>query len=106
MVNTAAYNYSSTPIMNSVVRQSPSFPMEGSTDFTDDNSSSVRGRSRSFSQTKPPVLNTEQVTGKRRKSLCVIGTSKSEPTNVLNASGKKIHMYIQMLLFVPSRHNG
>ena len=65
------------------------------TDGRDNNLSGVRGRSRSFSmQGKPPEL--EQVTGKRRKSLCYIGTSKSDPINVLNASGKQWCILIAM----------
>ena len=88
VLNTASYGYqnTSTPVANS-----DTLALNRSSDFTDsrdDNLSSVRGRSRSFSmQGKPPEI--EQVAGKRRKSLCYIGTSKSEPTNVLNASGKQ-----------------
>lgn len=86
------YNYqsTSTPMTSSGL---PQFAVDGSRDFTDgrdDNLSSGGRRSRSFSmQTKPPDI--EQVTGKRRKSLCYIGSSKSEPINVLNASGKKMN---------------
>ena len=94
-LNPNSYNYQNT----STPMTSSQFAVDGSMDFTDgrdDNlSSDGRGRSRSFSmQGKPPDI--EQVTGKRRKSLCYIGSSKSEPINVLNASGKRILKYLLM----------
>ena len=94
MLNPTGYKYqnTSTPMTNSGL---PQFVMDGSRDFTDGNdnlSSGGRGRSRSYSmQGKPPDI--EEMTGKRRKSLCYIGSSKSEPINVLNASGKKYHLF-------------
>ena len=93
MINATSYSYqSSTPMMAAAAPQL-TFAMDKSRDFTDssrneDSSSSSRGRSRSFSiQDKRP--NVEQVTGKRRTSLCYIGSSKSDPVNVLNATGKE-----------------
>ena len=89
-LNPNGFNYqnTSTPMTSSGL---PQFAVNGSRDFTDgrdnDLSSSGRARSHSYSmQGKRPDI--EQVTGKRRKSLCHIGSSKSEPINVLNASGK------------------
>lgn len=84
--NSAGYSYqnSSTPVVGSLAP----FLM-GELDSRDDGEYSCHTRSRSVSvHAKPVMSNSEQVTGKRRKSLCYIGTSKSEPTNVLNASGR------------------
>ena len=92
MINATSYSYqSNTPVMAATPQLT--FAMDRSRDFTDnsrdeDSSYSSCGRSRSFSlQGKPPDV--EQVTGKKRTSLCYIGKSKSGPINVLNATGKE-----------------
>ena len=67
-------------------------PTTNSPDFADLRGDMGRTRASSFgaTQSRPTALNTDQnqVSGKRRKSLCNIGSSKSEPTNVLNAAGE------------------
>ena len=70
----------------------PAFATDRLRDYTDgrDDSSSSRIRSRSLSvHNRPPGMEEVTPTGRRRKSLCYIGSSLSEPTNVLNASGGK-----------------
>jgi len=74
------YNYQ-TPNLTHLSTSSP--------DCVDLRGDMGRTRASSFGA-RPTVLNSDQssVSGKRRKSLCNIGPSKSEPTNVLNAAGK------------------
>lgn len=85
--STSYSRHSSTPLMGPVAPR-PTLTADFTDGRDDDGLAGSRVRSRSFSvQGKPPDI--EQVTGKRRKSLCYIGSSKSDPINVLNASGEK-----------------
>jgi len=59
----------------------------------------TRANSFGYAQSRPTVLTSDQssVSGKRRKSLCNIGPSKSEPTNVLNAASEAHILICQTL---------
>lgn len=94
---------SSTPMMGMAAPQM-TFAVDRSRDFSDgrdDSSPSNRTRSRSFSMQRHKPLDIEQVTstGRRRKSLCNIGSSMSDPINVLNASGEKFSTWWNISIY-------
>ena len=94
---------SSTSVMGMAAPQM-TFAVDRSRDFSDgrdDSSPSNRTRSRSFSMQRHKPLDIEQVTstGRRRKSLCNIGTSMSDPINVLNALGEKFSTWWNISIY-------
>ena len=95
---------SSTSVMGMAAPQM-TFAVDRSRDFSDgrdDSSPSNRTRSRSFSMQQHKPLDIEQVTstGRRRKSLCNIGSLMSDPINVLNASGKKFSTWWNISTYI------